>query len=113
MIHDICDILKMLYGTCQQNLSQELNIQHIAVKSLPRLLGNDQKEHRVTICFELNEQTESDPSFIAIIIIGDDSWVYRYSKDEGAIISVKDTKFTVIQESTSLKQCQINVDLFF
>jgi hypothetical protein len=34
--------------------------------------------------------------------------------DEAAIISVEDAKFTPTQESTtSSKQCQINVDLFF
>jgi hypothetical protein len=51
---------------------------------------------------------------ISTIITGDDSWVYGYGQDEAANISVKDTKFTVIEDSTiSLKQCQINVDSFF
>jgi hypothetical protein len=91
-----------------------IDVIHIAVKSVPRLLVTDQKEHQVTICFELKEQTASNPSFISTIITGDDSWVYGYCQHEGAIISMKDTKFTVIQESkTSLKLCQINVDLFF
>jgi hypothetical protein len=54
-IHDVCDIVKLSYRTCQQILSQELNIRHIAVKFVPRLLSNDQKEHHVAICSELKE----------------------------------------------------------
>jgi hypothetical protein len=38
---------------CQRILSDELNMQRIAAKFVPRLLSNDEKEHRVAICFEL------------------------------------------------------------
>jgi histone-lysine N-methyltransferase SETMAR len=84
----------------------------IAAKFVPRLLRNDQKEHHIAICSELKEQTENDPNFISTIINVDESWVYGYDRDEAAIISMENAKFTMAQESTSLKQCQINVDLF-
>jgi hypothetical protein len=48
----------------------------LSEKFLPRLLSNDQKEHHVAICSELEEQTENDPNFISTIITGDESWVY-------------------------------------
>jgi hypothetical protein len=67
-IHDVCDIVKLSYGTCQQILLQELNMRRIAVKFVPRLPSNDQKERRVTVCSELKEQTENDPNFISTII---------------------------------------------
>jgi hypothetical protein len=106
-IHNGCDIVKLSYGTWQQILSDDLNMQRIAVKFVPRMLSNDQKEHRVAVCSELNEETENDPNFIWWWIL--DLQIRPW--DEAAIISVEDTKFTVTQESTSLKQCQINVDL--
>jgi hypothetical protein len=88
----------------------------IAAKFVPRLLSNDRKEQRVAICSELKEQTKKDPNFISIIITGDESWVYGYDperKQQSAIISVEDAKFTATQESTTnSKPCQINVDFF-
>jgi hypothetical protein len=69
-------IVKLSYGTCQRILSGELNMRRIAAKVVPRLLNNDQKEHRVAVCSELKDQTENGPNFIATIITGDESWVY-------------------------------------
>jgi histone-lysine N-methyltransferase SETMAR len=66
---------------CQQILSDELNMRHIAAKFVPRLLSNDQKEHCVAICPELKEQIENDPVFISTIITGDESWVYGYDPE--------------------------------
>jgi hypothetical protein len=43
-IHDICDIVKLSYKTCQRILSDELNMRRTAAKCMPRLLSNDQKE---------------------------------------------------------------------
>jgi hypothetical protein len=89
-------------------------MRHTAAKFVPRLLSNNHKEHRIAVCSELKEQTENDPNFISTVINVDESWVYRYDRDEAAIISVEDIKFTMTQESmTSSKQCQINADLFF
>jgi hypothetical protein len=114
MIHDVYDIVKLSYGRSQRILSNELNMRRIAAKSAPRLLSNNQKGHCIAICSQLKEQTENDPNFISTIITGDESWVYGYDRDETAIISVEDAKFTATQESTtSSKQCQINVDLVF
>jgi histone-lysine N-methyltransferase SETMAR len=53
----------------------------IAAKFVPRLLSNDQKEHRIALCSELKEQTENDPNFISTIMTGDESWVYRYDSE--------------------------------
>jgi hypothetical protein len=48
--HDVCDVVKVSYGTCQRILPQELNMQRIAAKFVPRLPSNDRKEHRVAVC---------------------------------------------------------------
>jgi hypothetical protein len=56
-------------------LSQELNMQCIAVKFVPRLLSNDRKEHNV-VCSKLKEQTKNDPNSISTIITSDESSVY-------------------------------------
>jgi hypothetical protein len=51
-------------------------MRRIAAKFVPRLLSNDQKEHRVAVCRELKYQAKDDPNFISKVITGDESWVY-------------------------------------
>ena len=69
------------YGMCQQILSDELNMQRTAAKSVPRLLSNDQKELYIPVCTELKEQAEKDTNFISTIITGDECWVFGYSPE--------------------------------
>jgi hypothetical protein len=57
-IHDICNIVRLLYGTCQRILLDELNMRCIAAKFVPRLLSNDQKEYHIAVCTELKEQAK-------------------------------------------------------
>jgi hypothetical protein len=42
-IHNVCVIFGLSYGTCQQILSDELNMWRIAAKFVPSLLSNDQR----------------------------------------------------------------------
>jgi hypothetical protein len=48
---------------------------------VPRLLSDDQKSHRVSVCRELKQQARDDPNFISIIITGDETWVYGYDPE--------------------------------
>jgi hypothetical protein len=80
MIQDVCDIVKLSYGTCQRMLMNELNMWRTAAKFVPGLLSNDKKEHHVAVCSELKEQTENDPNFISIMT-GYESWVYEYDPE--------------------------------
>jgi hypothetical protein len=80
-IHDVRDIVIVAHGTCQKILLQDLNMPRIAMKFVPRLPSNDQKEHCVAVCSELKEQTENDPNFISTIITDDESWVYGFNPE--------------------------------
>jgi hypothetical protein len=80
-IHDICDIVKLSYETCQRILTDELNMRRIAAKFVSRLLTNDQREHRVAVCTELKEETENDPNFFFTITTGNEFWVYGYDPE--------------------------------
>jgi histone-lysine N-methyltransferase SETMAR len=55
----------------------------IAVKFVPRLLTNDQKQQHVNMCLELREKANEDPTSVNIsrIIIGDESWIYCYDPE--------------------------------
>jgi hypothetical protein len=52
-----------------------------AVKFVPGLLINDQKEQHFAVCSELKEQIRNLPNFISTINIGDESWVYGYGTE--------------------------------
>jgi len=41
-----------------------------------RLLSDDQKAHRVSVCRDLKQQARDDHNFISNIITRDETWVY-------------------------------------
>jgi hypothetical protein len=52
-----------------------------AVKFVPRLLTNDQKQQRVSVCHKLREKANEDPTIISRITTGDESWIYGYDPE--------------------------------
>ena len=59
----------------------DLNMHHVAAKFIPRLLTPKQKEHTVAICQDLHQHALDDPSFMSMVITGDESWVYGYDPE--------------------------------
>jgi histone-lysine N-methyltransferase SETMAR len=56
-------------------------MRRISAKFVPRLLSDDQKAHRVSVCRELKQQACDYPNFISNIITGDETWVYGYDPE--------------------------------
>jgi hypothetical protein len=55
IIHDVCEIVGLSYGTVQRILADNLNRRRISPRFVPRLLSDDQKAHRVSVCRELQQ----------------------------------------------------------
>jgi len=53
-------------------------MRRIEAKFVPRLLKNDQRDHRVQLCTELQKAVRNDPNFLSRVITGDESWLYNY-----------------------------------
>jgi histone-lysine N-methyltransferase SETMAR len=53
-------------------------MRRIFARFVPRLLSDDQKAHRVSVCRELKQQARDDPNFTSNIILGYETWVYGY-----------------------------------
>jgi len=81
IIHDVCEIVGLSYGTVQCILADNLNMRRILARFVPRLLSDDQKVLRVSVCKELKQQVREDPNFISSIIIGDETWAYGYDPE--------------------------------
>ena len=65
----------------QRILADELNMRRIAAKFVPRLLNNDQRDHRVQVCTELQKAFRNNPNFLSRVITGDESWMYGYDPE--------------------------------
>jgi hypothetical protein len=80
-IGEIADELNLSFGTCQAMLTQDLGMRHVSAKLVPRLLTQDQTEHRATACRELLQRAENDVTYLPSIITGDELWVYGYNPE--------------------------------
>ena len=80
-IHDVCEIVGLSYGTVQHILVDNLNMRCISARFGPRLLSDDEKALRVSVCRELKQQARDNPNFISSIITGDETWVYGYNPE--------------------------------
>jgi hypothetical protein len=79
-IHDVCEI-GLSYGTGQRILAGNLNMGRISAKSVPRVLSDNQKVHRISACKEIKQEATDDPNFISNIRTGDETWVCGYEPE--------------------------------
>jgi hypothetical protein len=80
-IHELQTLLGC-YGVCQEIFTENLNRRHIAMKFVPQLLTNDQRQQCVNVCLELWEKANKDPTFISRIITGVETWFVSQIENE-------------------------------
>jgi hypothetical protein len=56
-------------------------MRRISTRFVPRLLSDNQKAHRISVCRELKQQARDDPNVISNIITDDETWVYGYEPE--------------------------------
>ena len=56
-------------------------MRRVAAKFIPRLLTEDQRNSRLTVCQDLKRELENDPNFLSRVITGDESWCYGYDPE--------------------------------
>jgi histone-lysine N-methyltransferase SETMAR len=54
-IHDVCEMVGLSYGTVQRILADNLSTRRISARFVPRLLSDDQKALRVSVCMEFKQ----------------------------------------------------------
>ena len=77
-VREVADKMGISIGSCHQIFTEKLQRSRVSAKFVPRLLTNDQKEKRVEISQKLLASAKGNGSFLKIIIIGDETWVYGY-----------------------------------
>jgi hypothetical protein len=52
------------HGTCHNILSGDLNMSHVTEHSVPRVLTQDQRDDRMSICGDLIDSADKDGTFL-------------------------------------------------
>jgi hypothetical protein len=79
-------------GLVRTDVSEELNASFIRVtriselgtmlvKFVPHLLHNEQKQHRLEVCRELQQQLQEDLNVLWEVVSGGENWVYGYNPE--------------------------------
>ena len=68
-------------GTVHTIIHEELKMQKICVKFVPRVLREDQKERRCHDSREMVELINSDPAVLDVLVTCDESWIYCYDPE--------------------------------
>ena len=50
----------------------------ICAKMVPRLLNDEQKEHRVQVCQDILKQLETELDLLSRVLTGNESWIFKY-----------------------------------
>jgi len=80
-VREIADDCGFHVGSCDVILTDDLHLKRVCVKSVPRLLTDDQREQRQTIAGDMLERSCEDVQFLNKIVTGDGSWVYGYDPE--------------------------------
>ena len=69
-IRDIAEEVEVGYRTCQWVLTEELGMQRVAAKFVPRILTADHKQQCVNVCTELRQLASNDETLLSSVITG-------------------------------------------
>jgi len=63
---------RLEFGTCQKILTEDLQMRRVTAKLVPRLLTEEQKDDRVSVCTDLHYRAQNDPNFMSSVNTGDE-----------------------------------------
>jgi len=66
----------IMHGNSLKILTEDLKMRRVASKLVPRLLSFDQKQQRLDVGLDLQENAANDPNFLSNVITGEETWVY-------------------------------------
>jgi hypothetical protein len=109
-IHELADTVGISYGVCQEILTENLYMRHIAAEFVSWLLTNGQKQRRIIMCIELWEKANEDPTFTCISWIITGGKILIYGNDSETKQQLSQCKST---QSPRAKKGQQVWSLFF
>jgi hypothetical protein len=76
----IAEKLRISKGSVQTILKEDMNMQKLCAKIVPKVLTDEQKQGRVDCCNDWLESAQ-DPHFRERVITGDKAWIYEYDHE--------------------------------
>ena len=90
MVRMIAEELSINKDTVWSIITENLVMCNVCAKMVPKLLSEDQKQQRVTVCQDIIERLEEDPDLLGRVITGDKSWIFEYDPEtKGRVVSGK------------------------
>ncbi|KAG8238090.1 hypothetical protein J437_LFUL012197 [Ladona fulva] len=62
-------------------LIDKLDMRKMCAKLVPKLLVDDQKNHRVTVATEFFKRVEIKPHFLDNVVTGDETWCFKHNTE--------------------------------
>ena len=81
MVRTIAKELSINKDTVWSIITENLEMRKVCAKMVPKLLSEDQKQQRVTVCQDIIERLEDDPDLLRRVITGDESWIFEYDPE--------------------------------
>jgi histone-lysine N-methyltransferase SETMAR len=78
---EISEITGLSWSSCQRIIMEALMMKLVAARFMPRLLTEEQKNKRVNVCCDLQEELKNDPQFLIKVVTGDENWCYSYDPE--------------------------------
>src|SRR5215510_13453377 len=77
----IADELGLGQTTVFKLVTEDLMMRNVCAKLVPKVLTDEQKARRQTVCEEMLERLQVDPNFLDKVVTGDETWVYEYDPE--------------------------------
>ena len=77
----IAEGLSINKDTVWSIITENLEMCSVCAKMVPKLLSEDQKQQRVTVCQDIIERLKDDPDLLGRVITGDESWIFEYDPE--------------------------------
>ena len=79
ILREIVEEVEISRGSVHSILTEDLCMQRVSAKFIPKLLTKQQKEIHVEIVQDILDCANNDLEFMKTIITGDETWVYGYN----------------------------------
>jgi len=77
----IAEELSINKDTVWSIITENLEMRKVCAKMVPKLLSEEQKQQRATVCQDIIERLEDDPDLLGRVITGAESWIFDYDPE--------------------------------
>uniref|UniRef100_A0A8C4Q8U9 Transposase n=1 Tax=Eptatretus burgeri TaxID=7764 RepID=A0A8C4Q8U9_EPTBU len=77
----IAEELSINKDTVWSIITENLEMCKVCANMILKLLSEDRKQQRLTVCQDITERLEDDPDLLGRVMTGDDSWIFKYDSE--------------------------------